>query len=153
MIVKKLKDFLSKNEVNYEIIKHPTAYTAQETAEAAHVSGTQVAKTVIVSIDDDLAMAVVPANQRVILQDLREITGADDVKFAAEEDFEDLFPGCEIGAMPPFGNLYGMEVFVSPTLTRQEEILFNGGTHRDLIKMSYRDFEKLVQPQVLSFST
>jgi Ala-tRNA(Pro) deacylase len=153
MIVRKLKDFLQKNNVPYEVIKHPTTYTAQETAESAHISGNQVAKTVIVMIDGDMAMGVLPANQKVILQDLREITGADDVKFAAEEDFEDLFPGCEIGAMPPFGNLYGLEVYVSPTLAKQEEIVFNAGTHRDLVKMAYKDFERLVEPQVLSFTT
>jgi len=152
MIVKKLKEFLDKNGVHYEVIRHPTSYTAQETAEAAHISGTKIAKTVIVNIDGDLAMVVVPANQKVILQGLREITGADDVRFAQEDDFESLFPGCETGAMPPFGNLYGMDVFVSPTLAQQEEIVFNAGTHRDLVKMSYRDFERLVEPQVLSFS-
>jgi Ala-tRNA(Pro) deacylase len=153
MIVAKLKDFLKKHNVPYSIIKHPTAYTAQETAESAHISGTQIAKTVIVNIDGDMAMAVLPANQKVILQDLREITGADDVKFAAEDEFEGMFPGCEIGAMPPFGNLYGMEVYVSPQLTEQDEIVFNAGTHRDLVKMSYKDFERLVEPQVLSFTT
>jgi Ala-tRNA(Pro) deacylase len=153
MITKKLKDFLTKNGVEYEAIKHPTAYTAQEVAHSAHISGTQIAKTVIVNIDGDMAMAVLPANQKVILQDIREITGADDVKFAAEEEFENLFPGCETGAMPPFGNLYGMDVFVSPALAEQQEIVFNAGTHRDLIRMSYRDFERLVEPQVLSFTT
>jgi Ala-tRNA(Pro) deacylase len=153
MILKKLKDFLNKNDVPYEVIRHAEAYTAQETAEAAHVSGTHIAKTVIVKIDDDMAMAVLPGNQKIILQELREITGADHVQFAAEEEFEDFFPGCEVGAMPPFGNLYGMEVFVSPILAAQDEILFNGGNHRELVKISYKDFERLVEPQVLSFST
>ncbi len=153
MVSKKLKDFLEKNQVQYSVIRHPTAFTAQEVAASAHISGTRIAKTVIVSIDGDMAMAVLPANQKVILQDLREITGADDVKFASEEEFSHLFPGCETGAMPPFGNLYGMEVYVSPSLTRQEEIVFNAGTHRELIRMSYKDFEHLVQPQVMSFTT
>lgn len=153
MITKKLKDFLVKNNIQYEVIKHPLAYTAQETAHSAHISGVQIAKTVIVKIDGDMAMAVLPANQKVILQDLREITGADDVGFAAEDEFVDMFPGCEAGAMPPFGNLYGMEVFVSPSLSQQDDIVFNAGTHRDLIKMSYKDFEQLVEPQVLSFTT
>ncbi len=153
MILRKLRDFLDKNNVEYEIIKHPETYTAQETAEVAHISGTHIAKTVIVKIDDDMAMAVLPANQKVILQELREITGADHVQFAAEEEFEDMFPGCELGAMPPFGNFYGMEVFVAPSLSKDNEIIFNGGTHRDLVKMSYQDFERLVEPQVLSFST
>lgn len=153
MIARKLKEFLEENDVKYEVIRHPTSYTAQETAESAHIPGTQVAKTVIVNIDGDLAMAVLPANQKVILQELREITGADDVRFAHEDDFDNMFPGCETGAMPPFGNLYGMAVFVSPALTQQDEIVFNAGSHRDLVKMSYRDFEKLVEPQVLSFTT
>lgn len=153
MIARKLKEFLEKNDVKYEVIRHPASYTAQETAETAHIPGTQVAKTVIVNIDGDLAMAVLPANQKVILQELREITGADDVRFAQEDDFDNMFPGCETGAMPPFGNLYGMDVYVSPGLTQQDEIVFNAGSHRDLVKMSYRDFERLVEPQVLSFST
>lgn len=152
MIARKLKQCLEQNGVKYEVIRHPASYTAQETAEAAHISGTMIAKTVIVNIDGDLAMAVLPANQKVKLQELREITGADDVSFANEEDFEDLFPGCETGAMPPFGNLYGMEVFVAPSLTQQEHIVFNAGSHRDLVKMTYRDFEKIVEPQVLSFT-
>ncbi len=152
MIARKLKQFLDQNTVNYEVIRHPASYTAQETAESAHISGTMIAKTVIVHIDGDLAMAVLPANQKVKLQELRDITGADDVGFASEGDFENLFPGCETGAMPPFGNLYGMEVYVSPNLIQQDEIAFNAGTHRDLIKIAYRDFERLVEPQVLSFS-
>lgn len=153
MIARKIKDFLQKNGVSYDVIRHPVSYTAQETAEVAHISGTRLAKTVIINIDGDMAMAVLPANQRVILQDIREITGADDVRFASEDEFEGMFSGCETGAMPPFGNLYGMEVFVSPSLAAQKDIIFNAGTHRDLIKMSYADFERLVQPQVLSFTT
>ena len=153
MIPKKLKDYLVRNNVEYSVIRHPEAFTAQETAESAHVSGTRIAKTVIVNIDGDMAMAVLPANHKVMLQDLREITGADDIRFASEEEFEDMFPGCETGAMPPFGNLYGMEVFVDPSLAQQDEILFNAGNHRDLIKMRYKDFERLVEPQVLNFTS
>ena len=152
MITKKLKDFLTKNSIKYEVIKHATAYTAQETAHSAHVPGNKVAKTVIVKIDGDMAMAVLPANQKVILQDLREITGADDVQFASEDEFVDLFPGCEPGAMPPFGNLYGMEVFVAESLTEDREIAFNAGSHRELVKMTYKDFESLVKPKVMKFS-
>jgi Ala-tRNA(Pro) deacylase len=153
MITPKLKDFLTKNSVRYEIIRHAETFTAQETAHVTHVSGRQVAKTVIVKIDGDMAMAVLPANQKVILQDLRDITGADDVQFATEDEFVDLFPGCEPGAMPPFGNLYGMEVFVSPTLAQQRDILFNAGNHHEVMKIAYKDFERLVEPQVLSFTT
>jgi Ala-tRNA(Pro) deacylase len=112
-----------------------------------------MAKTVIVKIDGQMAMAVLPATRKVVLQELREITGADHVTFATEEEFKALFPDCETGAMPPFGNLYGMEVYVAPSLAEDEEIAFNAGTHSELIKLAYRDFERLVKPQVASFST
>jgi Ala-tRNA(Pro) deacylase len=153
MIARKLKQFLDKEGVSYSVIRHPTSYTAQETAECAHISGAQIAKTVIVNIDGEMAMAVLPANQKVVLQDLREITGADQVLFASEDEFAGLFPGCDTGAMPPFGNLYGMDVYVSPGLADQHEIVFNAGNHDELIKLAYKDFERLVEPQVLSFST
>jgi Ala-tRNA(Pro) deacylase len=153
MSLEKLKHFLDDQNVEYSVITHPLAYTAQEVAHAAHIAGSRIAKTIIVKIDDKMAMAVLPANQKVVLQDLREITGVHDIQLAAENEFSNLFPGCETGAMPPFGNFYGMDVYVSPNVANQEEIVFNAGTHRDLIKMAYSDFERLVQPKVLSFTT
>jgi len=98
-------------------------------------------------------MAVLPANRKIVLQDLREITGSDQVKFASEEKFKDRFPDCEIGAMPPFGNLYGMEVYAAESLGDNEEIAFNAGSHEEIIKLPFRDFERLVQPRVMAFTT
>jgi len=149
----KLKQFLDDNDVRYVVTTHSLAYTAQEVAASAHVSGRDFAKTVIVKIDGDWAMAVLPANRKVDIQELREITGGDRVKLAAEDEFRDVFPDCEPGAMPPFGNLYGMDVFVAPSLADEEEIAFNAGSHTEIIKMSFGDFERLVKPKVLSFTT
>jgi len=153
MPVKKLKDFLNNQKVKYVTITHSPAYTAQEVAASAHVSGKDVAKTVIVKLDGKTAMAVLPANRKIVLQDLRDVTGADRARFATEDEFQSLFPDCETGAMPPFGNLYGMDVYVAPDLAEEEEIAFNAGSHTELIKMAYRDFERLVKPKVMSFTT
>ena len=153
MPVKTLKDFLDKEKIKYVSIVHSTAYTAQEVAASAHIAGQQVAKTIIVELDGEMAMAVLPANRKIVLQDLREVTGSDQVKFASEEEFKKRFPDCETGAMPPFGNLYGMEVYVAPSLATRAEIAFNAGSHTELIKLSYTDFERLVKPKVLSFTT
>jgi Ala-tRNA(Pro) deacylase len=153
MPVKKLKEFLDKEKIKYVSIVHSPAYTAQEVAASAHITGKELAKTVIVLLDGEMAMAVLPANRKIILQDLREVTGSDQVKFVAEEDFKKKFPDCETGAMPPFGNLYGIPVYVDETLTRDQEIAFNAGTHFELIRMEYVDFDRLVEPQVLEFST
>jgi Ala-tRNA(Pro) deacylase len=152
MPVKKLKEALDANRVKYVSIIHSKAYTAQEVAASAHVSGRIMAKTVIVELDGKLAMAVLPANRKIVLQDLREITGSDQVKFASEEQFQARFPDCETGAMPPFGNLYGMDVYVADTLAQNEEIAFNAGSHVEVIKLAYRDFERLAQPKVVSFT-
>lgn len=152
MPVKKLKDYLDANGVKYVSIIHSKAYTAQEVAASAHVSGKIMAKTVIVELDGAMAMAVLPADRKIVLQDLREITGSDQVKFASEEQFQARFPDCETGAMPPFGRLYGMDVYVADTLAQNEEIAFNAGSHVEIIKLAYRDFERLAQPKVVSFT-
>jgi Ala-tRNA(Pro) deacylase len=153
MPVKKLKAFLDKEKIKYVSIVHSPAYTAQEVAASAHITGRELAKTVIVQLDGELAMAVLPANRKIILQDLREVTGADQIKFVPEDQFKQLFPDCETGAMPPFGNLYGMEVFVAASLTENETIAFNAGSHTEVIKLAFKDFERLVRPNVLSFTT
>ncbi|MBE9546664.1 MAG: YbaK/EbsC family protein [Proteobacteria bacterium] len=152
MSVKKLKDFLDTHNVRYVTITHSEIYTAQEIAASAHIPGKELAKTVIVRVDGKMAMAVLPATYKVDFGLLKEATGASEVELAGEQEFKDMFPGCEIGAMPPFGNLYGMEVLVSKTLAEDEEIAFNAGTHRELVKLSYKDFETLVKPKVLKFS-
>lgn len=152
MPVKKLKDFLDKEKIRYVVITHSPAYTAQEIAASAHVPGKELAKTVMVKIEGRMAMLVLPSTRKVILQDLRELLGVDQARFATEDEFKGLFPDCEIGAMPPFGNLYGLEVYVAPSLAEDEEIVFNAGSHTELMRMAYRDFERLVQPQLLAFS-
>jgi Ala-tRNA(Pro) deacylase len=153
MPVKKLKEFLDSERIKYVSIVHSTAYTAQEVAASTHITGKELAKTVIVKLDGEMAMAVLPANRKIVLQDLREVTGSDQVKFASEEEFKQQFPDCETGAMPPFGNLYGMEVYAAASLAENEEIAFNAGSHTEVIKLAYRDFERLVKPKVVSFTT
>ena len=152
MPVKKLKEFLDREKVKYVSIIHSPAFTAQEVAASAHVPGKNLAKTVIVNVDGETAMAVLPANRKIVLEDLREAAGTEAVKFASEDEFKQLFPDCETGAMPPFGNLYGMDVFVATTLAEDDEIAFNAGSHTELIKMTYGDFERLVHPQVAAFT-
>src|ERR1022692_3575958 len=153
MPVKKLKEFLDKEKIKYVSITHSTAYTAQEVAASAHITGRELAKTVIVQLDGEMAMAVLPANRKIVLQDLREVTGADQVKFVPEDEFKKQFPDCETGAMPPFGNLYGMEVYAAASLAENEQIAFNAGSHTEVIQLAYEDFERLVKPKVVSFTT
>ena len=152
MPVAKLREFLDSHGVRYISISHSITYTAQEVAASAHVRGKEMAKTVIVRIDGRLAMAVLPASPQVDLSLLKESVGAQDVEIAAEKDFREAFPGCELGAMPPFGNLYGMDVYVDPSLSKDEEIAFNGGTHHELIRMGYVDFERLVRPKAVALA-
>ena len=152
MPVSKLKDFLDDNNIKYVTASHSPAYTSHEIAASAHLRAKELAKTVIVKADDRLVMAVLPASHRVILLELQNALGANQVQLATEEDFKDVFPGCALGAMPPFGNLYGLEVIVAQRLTENEDISFNAGTHTELIKLAYADFERLVKPKVLKFT-
>ncbi len=152
MIATTLKNFLDESHVRYETITHSPAFTAQEVAESTHITGKALAKTVMVVIDGAPAMAVLPANQKVELDDLCECAETDDVRLAREEEFKICFPDCEPGAMPPFGNLYDMSVYVSPDLAEEAEIAFSAGTHADVIRMGFHDFERLVSPHVLRFS-
>jgi Ala-tRNA(Pro) deacylase len=152
MPVKKLKDFLDSHKVKYVTVNHSTAFTAQEIAASAHIPGKELAKTVMVKIDGNMAMAVLPASYQVSFDLLKKAAGAKKVQMASEEEFRGLFPECEIGAMPPFGNLYGMDVYVAKSLAEDEEIAFNAGSHTQLIKLAYKDFEALVKPKVVEFS-
>ena len=150
MPVKQLKEFLDASGVRFVSMSHDKAYTAQGVAKSAHIPGNEVAKTVMVMMDGRLAMAVVPAPRTVHVDRLRKAAGAVSVELAREADFLGDFPGCELGAMPPFGNLYHMEVFVDPRLAEDEEIAFNAGSHSEVIRMKYRDFERLVQPRLVA---
>jgi len=139
MAITKLKAYLDDNNIKYVSIIHSQAYTAQETAESAHIPGKEMAKTVIVKIDNELVMVVLPASEKADLDLVKGAIHADSVQLASENEFKDLFPNCEIGAMPPFGNLYGIPVYVEETLTRDKNIAFNAGSHTELIKLSYND--------------
>ena len=152
MPVKKLKEYLDSHQVKYVTISHSPVYTTQEIAGSAHIPGKELAKTVMVKIDGKVAMAVLPASYRVDFDLLKKAAGASSVELASEKEFENMFPDCEIGAMSPFGNLYGMDVFVAASLAEDTEIAFNAGSHNELIRLSYKDFEGLVKPKIAKFS-
>ena len=122
---KKLSAFLDEQEIKYVAIRHSPRFTAQEIAASAHVPGKELAKTVVVKLEEELALAVLPASYRVDFELLRQVSGAKWAELADEEEFRDRFPGCELGAMPPFGNLYGMKTFVADALAEDDEIAFN----------------------------
>jgi Ala-tRNA(Pro) deacylase len=149
MPLSKLKEFLDRHMVKYLAISHSVSYTAAGVAALTHTPGRELVKTVIVKIDGALAMAVVSANQHVDLARLKAATGATTLELATEDEFKESFPDCEAGAMPPFGNLYGMTVFADESLARDKEITFNAGSHRELIRIAWEDFERLVQPRLL----
>lgn len=151
MPAEKLKKFLDENDIKYVNIKHSPAVTSSEIAESAHIPGKELAKTVIIDINGEMAMAVLPSSFNVNFQSLEEVTGATRISLASESDFTNMFPDCEVGAMPPFGNLYNMDVFVDKSLSEDDEIVFNAGSHRDLIKMKYSDYERLVKPRIADF--
>lgn len=149
MACPKLQEFLDENHIRYVSMRHSPAFTAQEIAAAAHIPGQEMAKTVVVKLDGELALVVLPAPEMVRMNHLRLETGASQAEIASEEEFKGRFPDCETGAMPPFGNLYGMTTFVEKSLAADEEIAFNAGTHTELIRMAFEDYRNLVQPRIL----
>jgi len=152
MATARLRDYLDRNHIRYLLISHSPAYTAQEIAAMTHIPGKELAKTVMLRVDGKMAMAVVPASEKVNLERMRMELSAKNVELASEEEFKYLFPECEIGAMPPFGNLYNLPVFASNTLTKDEEIFFNSGSHRELVRLTYHDYEKLVNPRIVDIA-
>lgn len=146
-----LREYLDKHHIHYIVVSHSPAFTAQGIAALAHIPGKDLAKTVIVKLDGALAMAVLPASLHVDLRLLKKAAGAKTAEVAAEDEFKERFPECETGAMPPFGNLYGLEVFAEESLTKDKEIAFNACSHRELIRLAWSDFEKLVKPKVIAF--
>jgi len=148
-VLKKLKEVLDQANVSYEVRNHPLAYTAQEIAATQHLSGKKMAKVVILKIDGSLAMAVLPANRLVSLSMVEAALKCKDVRLATEDEFISRFPGCEIGAMPPFGNLFGLPVYVDPAIDRDETIFFNAGNHQQTVRLRYKDFKALVKPEVI----
>ena len=149
MILQALKTYLDRERVGYAVIQHPYAGSAQAVAAAAHIPGKEMAKTVVLKVDGEPALVVLPASSRVDVVRLLETTGAFIVELAREEELAELFPGCELGAMPPFGNLFGLTTYVAEELTEDEEIAFNAGSTTEVIQMMYQDYKRLVQPRVL----
>jgi Ala-tRNA(Pro) deacylase len=151
MPVERLRNFLDQNRIKYVVISHSPAYTAREIARSAHIAGRQMAKTVMVKLDGHLAMAVLPASELVDLDLLADAAFAQRAEIAEEWEFRDCFPDCEIGGMPPFGNLYGLDVYVADSLAEDDEIAFNAGVYTELVRMAYPDYARLVKPRILRF--
>jgi Ala-tRNA(Pro) deacylase len=148
MATAKLTEFLDANNVPYSTIRHDPTYTAHELASTTHIADREIAKAVVVSIDGKAALAVVPSPSKVDLERVRDITGAKEASLLTEQEFAGRFSGCELGAMPPFGNLYGMDTYVDEKLSEDSEIVFNAGTHAEALRMAYEDFARCVKPKV-----
>jgi Ala-tRNA(Pro) deacylase len=151
-ILTTLREFLEANNVPYSVHSHPTAYTAQEIAALQKVKGRQLAKVVMVKTGVSLVMLVLPADRQVDFERLKDVMRAEGVRLASEEEFRDFFPGCEVGAMPPFGNLYGLTVYADRSLERDDEIVFNAGTHTLTAKIAFRHYTALVEPVMAEFT-
>jgi len=150
MPVNRLRKFLDENGVKYVTLSHSPAYTAQEVAASAHIPGREVVKTVMIKLDGKMAMAVLPASRSVDFARLEKAASAQGASLAEESEFKDLFPNCDVGAMRPFGNLYNLPVYCDHRLAEDKEIAFSAGSHAELLRMSYADFERLVKPKVVA---
>lgn len=151
-MIERLRRYLDENRIEYTHTVHPLAYTAREVASVEHVAPQEVAKAVIVWGDNGYNMLVLPASMVVDFQELRTALGLEHVRLATETELAQLFPDCDLGAMPPFGNLYMMPVYVDASLLRDEQIAFNAGTHRDLVHMRMQDYRSMVDPIVVSLA-
>ena len=151
-VSKQLKKFLDDAGVSYKVTKHPEAFTAQEVAAVEHVPGKAMAKVVMVLADKKPLMSVLPASYRVNFDKLKKLLGAKTVRLASEEEFGGLFPDCEVGAMPPFGEMFDLPVCSDQALQEAERITFNAGTHTETVTVTYADYERLAQPTVGDFA-
>ena len=149
MPTQKLKQYLDEYNVKYVCITHSLAFTSVDIAKSAHISTKQMVKSVILKTDKQLLMVVIPAAYRVDLDLISQALGGKLIHLASEPEFTKVFPDCEVGAMPPFGNLYGLDVYVAESVTEHDEIAFNAGTHSEVIKLAYRDYETLVKPKLI----
>ncbi len=152
MICAKLAQLLDDSKVKYTLVPHSLSYTAKEISQAAHIAGKELAKSVVVWMDGTQVLVVLPGSDMIDFTMLRTQVGASNVELATESDFKDRFPECEVGAMPPFGKLFNMKTYVAASLKDDEEILFNAGSHRELIKMTYAEYERLAEPVVIPFT-
>lgn len=150
-ILQRLQNYLDEHKISYQLIRHQEAYTASEIAHTLHISGKMLAKVVIIKSDERFVMAVLLSNCKVDFEHLSDMLGGEQVRLATEAEFQELFPDCSVGAMPPFGNLYGLKVLVDQSLTEDEEIVFQAGTHLRVMKLRYQDFADLVHPKVSNF--
>ncbi|MCI0654733.1 MAG: hypothetical protein L0Y39_09690 [Methylococcaceae bacterium] len=153
MPAERLKNFLDQQGVKYLTITHSLAFTALEIARSSHISSKEMAKTLVVNIQEQPAITVIPATQKFDLDILKKAFATGEVELTGEDKFSKLFPDCEVGAMPPFGNLYGMDTYVAESISAQEYIAFNAGSHSETIKMLYHDYEKLVVPRFIILAT
>jgi Ala-tRNA(Pro) deacylase len=147
-----LRNYLNENGIGFHEMTHDPAFTAQEIAAALHVHGKSLAKVVMVKANDWLVMLVLPATRQIDFTCLKRALDTEEVRLAHENEFEHLFPDCDTGAMPPFGNLYGVPVCVDESLAREPEIVFQAGTHRETMQLGYKDFARLVKPIVADFT-
>jgi Ala-tRNA(Pro) deacylase len=147
----RLKTFLDASRVRYTWLTHPVTYTAQAAAASLHVSGKEVAKTVVLRAGEETLLAVLPASHHVDLEKIGRLVGKS-LRLASEQEFRELFPDCELGAIPPFGQLYNLPVYVDESLAADEEIVFSGGTHHDAVRMRYADFARLTNFRASSFA-
>lgn len=152
MTTQRLEQYLRAHDVRFDTVPHDHAITALDAARRAHLASHDVAKTVVVKLDGRLAMAVIPANEWISLEALRQGTGARSASLASENEFSERFPECDVGAMPPFGNLYGMDVYAADTLSHDHSIAFNAGHHDELLRMGWGDYERLVHPRILAMT-
>jgi Ala-tRNA(Pro) deacylase len=150
-ILKRLRQYLDSQKIPYEILSHKETHTAPELAQTLHVPGKDLAKIVMLKVDGRDVMSVLPANWKADVKRLKDVFGTNHVRLATEQEFKDLFPDCELGAIPPFGNLYGLGVYVDQSLTKDDDIIFPAGNSREAVKLRYRDFADLVQPLVADF--
>jgi Ala-tRNA(Pro) deacylase len=150
MPTKKLKEFLTQNKIHYLSISHPVAYATREISHLSHIAEQTLAKTVVIHAGSKTVMVVIPSNEAINFDSLKKSLKESSVELVPENNFSKLFPDCELGAMPPFGNLYNLDVYVEKNLTKNKDIAFNAGSHTELIKMSYQDFEKLVHPTIIT---
>jgi Ala-tRNA(Pro) deacylase len=152
MPVQKLKKFLDEENISYETLSHTHTETARQTAHAVKMDNKEIAKTVMVKVDGKMTMIVLPASHKIHFNMLERELGAKNIELATEEEFKEWFPECDVGAMPPFGNLYNLDVIVADSLTKDEMIAFNAGTHEEAIRMMYKDFERLIKPKIAEFT-
>ncbi|UCC75680.1 MAG: YbaK/EbsC family protein [Anaerolineales bacterium] len=150
---KRLEKLFREEGVKFSVSKHAEVYSAQRVAGALHIPGEQLAKVVMVKANGEMTMLVLPAPYRLDFKKVKKALKTKDVQLATEEEFATHFPDCEVGAMPPFGRLYNLEVYVDRALTTQPEIAFPAGSHREIMQVAYADFERLGEPAVADLSS